>query len=358
MVKFKQTITLPYLDRYSIKKIEVEGNIVTLKRADGVDFNFIAKGTDGTKGVTGDKGKTGARGESAYDIAVRLGKTDKDINGWLADLKGDKGPVGTAGKNGYNGTTNVDGDLPSVILTPIVWLPAGQEPYVNVATEGLVCTMTLGIPVGPTGDQGDSNHEKYVSTGTYTTSEPGTNANVTIVDGKLNVTIPAGTKGKDGVSTVGLAGNAPYIDLFVEYIDSGQQPVVTYEGNQTVQGRPWTRSFTVKIPKGITGDKGLRGPQGLDRGVNKPAIMKILTSEVDVQEPGHGMCVISMDDFMGYAGKAYGWCWRSSDVTLQLVHFVQESNGDQTGWWYRTGPATGLVAETISSGWKRSVLSP
>lgn len=356
-MKFKQAITLPYLDRYSIKEIETDGYNVTLKRADGVDFSFIAKGIDGLKGVTGDKGDRGERGESAYDIAVRLGKTDKDVEGWLADLKGDKGPAGSTGNNGRDGVTSVSGDLPQVILTSIVWLSNGQNPYVNATTEGLICTMTLGIPVGPTGEQGEPNHEKYITTGTYTTGEPKTNAKVTIVDGKLNVTIPAGTKGKDGVDTVGLTGNAPYIDLLVEYTDKEKQPVVTYEGSQTIPGKPWTRNFTIQVPRGEDGSKGLRGPQGLNRSVNKPAVMKILTSEIDIQEPGTGFCTIAMNSFMGYDGKAYGWCWRSSDITLQLVYFVSKDNNDQTGWWYRTGPATGKVAETINTSWKRSVLT-
>ena len=352
MLKPKQTTTLDYVSRYRIKDIKINGDIVTLVRGDNISFSFNTKGISGTKGDTGPKGDTGERGESAYDIAVRTGKTTADLETWLKSFKGPKGPSGANGTNGVNGLNGKDGVLPQISMSPVTWLPYGTKPYVTVNNEENVCTITLGIPVGKTGKKGADSNKPDITTGTYTVGKAGSDAAVSLVDNKLSVTVPAGDRGSKGTDSTGTIAYAPFLDIKVDYCDHDEEPSVSYSGD-SAKGQPWTKTITVKVPRGETGDKGIRGEQGDSKPVSAPATFKIITDEAEVQDPGQGFSVISVNKLGGFSGKAYGWCWRTADITLQVVRFINKPNGYYTGWWYRTGPATGQVSTDIRTGWKR-----
>lgn len=352
MLKQKQTTTLDYLSRYRIKDILIDDDIVTLVRGDDVTFSFNTQGVSGTKGDTGPKGDTGEPGESAYETAVKLGKTTDPQDVWLQSFKGPKGPKGDNGVNGTDGTDGKNGALPQIMMDTVRWLPHDADPYVTVKNEDNVCTISLGIPIGATGEKGLDSNRPDIGTGVYTVGQPGTNAAVSIVDNKLNITVPQGDTGDKGFDSVGLEAYAPTLDIMVNYVGSDQEPSVSCSGDPVTE-QPWIKKITVNIPHGETGEQGPRGEQGEDRIKTAPAVFKIVTAEDEVQNPGRGFSVISVDNLGGFSGKAYGWCWRTNAKTLQVVRFVNKSNGYYTGWWYRTGPATGLVDSTITTGWKK-----
>lgn len=352
MLKQKQTTTLGYINRYRIKDIKIDGTVVTLVRGDGITFSFDTLGISGTKGDTGLKGRTGEQGESAYDIAIRLGKTTESLEAWLQSFKGPKGEKGNDGIDGINGTNGKDGTLPNIMMNPIEWLPHNGEPYATVNNEENTCTISLGIPVGVTGEKGEDSSKPDIKAGSYTMGLPGTMAAVSIVDNKLNVTVPQGDTGDKGTDSIGTDAYAPTLDIKTVYVPSDQEPSVFCSGTPVTE-QPWTKNITVYIPRGETGDKGPRGDQGEFKIKTAPATFKIITKESDIQDPGKGFSVISINKLGGFSGKSYGWCWRNDSMTLQVVYFVNSPSNYYTGWWYRTGPATGTVSDTIATGWKK-----
>ena len=349
MTDQKQTSSVEHLARYSIVDIKTKGTRVTLVRGDGAEFTFNTMGIFGSKGETGDKGDTGPQGESAYDIAIRLGKTDKDLNGWLQSLKGSKGANGVNGKNGKDGINGKDAVLQNITFSPIVWLPYGEEPYVLFKRNDSDLVIDLFIPVGKKGMKGEEGKKNSITTGTFSAAET---PSVEIIDNKLNVTMPAGFTGEPGRNSIGLNASAPDINLHVTYVDSKDKPSVTYEGEPVVE-KSWTKTVNIKIPRGQTGHKGARGKQGKNKTVKADAVMKIITDVEEIQDPGNGFCVIAIDNLRGFTGKAYGWSWRTRNMTFQVVRFVNTANGFYTGWWYRTGPAEGEITTDITEGWKR-----
>lgn len=352
MLKQKQTTTLDYINRYRIKDIIVEDNIVTLIRGDDVSFSFSTQGVNGTKGDTGPKGNKGEQGENAYEIATRLGKTTEPLDVWLQSFKGPKGEKGKDGVNGTNGVNGKDGILPQVKMEPITWLSHDSESYVSITNEDNVCNISLGIPIGATGIKGEDSSKPNIQAGTYTVGKPGTSASISLVDNKLNITVPQGDTGDSGSDSVGVEAYGPTLNIKTVYIEADQEPSSFCSGNPVTE-KPWVKNITVYIPRGETGDTGLRGEQGEDKIKKASAMFKIITDEPDIQNPGKGFSAISIDKLNGFNGKAYGWCWRTNDMTLQVVYFVNTPNGYYTGWWYRTGPANGLVDNTILTGWKK-----
>lgn len=349
MTDQKQTSTVEYLSRYSIIDIKTKGTRVTLVRGDGVEFTFNTMGIIGSKGETGEQGDMGPQGESAYDIAVRLGKTDKDLNGWLESLKGRKGLDGFDGQPGANGVNGKDAVLQNISFSPVVWIPYGEKPDVILSKEDSNLIVNLYVPEGKPGDKGDIGKQNFVTAGTFTAAETPA---IDIVNNELNVTMPAGFTGEPGRNSIGLDASAPDIDFNVSYVDSNGKKSVTQEG-EAVVGQSWTKTVNVKIPKGETGDRGARGKQGKNKTVKADAVMKIITDVEEIQDPGMGFCVIAIDNLRGFTGKAYGWSWRTTKMTFQVVRFVNTTNGFYTGWWYRTGSAVGDIADSITEGWKR-----
>ena len=61
--------------------------------------------------ATGEKGAKGDTGESAFEIAKRLGLTNKDNEtAWIESLKGEKGDQGPKGDKGETGATGPQGN--------------------------------------------------------------------------------------------------------------------------------------------------------------------------------------------------------------------------------------------------------
>lgn len=349
MTDQKQTATVEYLSRYSIVDIKTKGTRVTLVRGDGVEFTFNTMGIVGGKGEPGEKGDVGLQGESAYDIAVRLGKTDKDLNGWLKSLKGRKGFDGYDGKCGVDGINGKDATLQNITFNPVTWIPYDEEPYVILDKSDGNFTVNLYVPEGKPGEKGNVGKQNFITAGTFAAAETPA---VEITDNELNVTMPAGFTGEPGRNSIGLNASAPDINFNVSYVDSNERKSVTQEG-EAVLGQSWTKTVNVKIPKGETGNRGARGKQGKNKTVKADAVMKIITDVNEIQDPGMGFCVIAIDNLRGFTGKAYGWSWRTTKMTFQVVRFVNTTNGFYTGWWYRTGSAEGDVSADITEGWKR-----
>lgn len=339
MLQLKQTTGLDYLLRYAVNSIRTDTQTVTLTRNDGKVISFKTNGIEGVGGEDGEPGDQGLSGENAYDIAIRLGKTDKSLEEWLLSLKGDIGPKGIDGKDGkdrfiVNQNLNCD-----IAAAPVVWLGPGEKLAGSIEDNILFLEL-------PTIKVKTVKHD--LLTGEFTVGEK---AEVTIVNNKLNIIVPVGKPGIAGKDKKGKDMAAPMIDLDVLSVESNKDPTVVCLGTPTGE-KFWTKKVKVKIPKGKTGDVGPRGKQGKSKAVIAPSIMKALTG-LEVQDPGLGFSCIRMDNFAGYHGIANGWSWRTKDMTFQLVYFVDSTNGFWTGWWYRTGPAIGPVAKEITRGWER-----
>lgn len=339
MLQLKQTTGLDYLLRYAINNISTDTQMIMLTRNDKKIVSFKTNGIAGVIGEDGEPGDQGIAGESAYDIAVRLGKTDKGLEEWLLSLKGDVGPSGIDGKDGkdkfiVSKTLNCD-----ITTESIVWLKPEEKPVGQVIQDILFLQV-------PTVKVKTIKHD--LLTGEFTVGEK---AKVTIVNDRLNVTVPAGKPGIAGKDNKGKDTAAPMIDLTVSYIKNDKEPVVVCSGKPTGE-KFWKKKVRIKIPKGKTGETGPRGKQGKNKSIVASSVMKTLTG-LEVQDPGFGFSCIRMDNFAKYNGTANGWSWRTKDITFQLVYFVDNSNGFWTGWWYRTGPAVGPVAKEITRGWER-----
>ena len=102
-------------------------------------------------------------------------------------------------------------------------LPAGSDPTASYS-EGV---LSLGIPKGDTGDQGEIGPTPDLSIGTVTTGDAGTDAAATITgtaaEPVLNLTIPKGAKGDAGNGTM----LAP---AFAEATANAAGSYVTYDG--------------------------------------------------------------------------------------------------------------------------------
>lgn len=339
MLQLKQTTGLDYLLRYAVNSIRTDTQTVTLTRNDSKVISFKTNGIEGVGGEDGEPGDQGLPGESAYDIAIRLGKTDKSLEKWLLSLKGDIGPKGIDGKDGkdrfiVNQNLNCD-----ITAAPVVWLRPGEKLAGSIEDNILFLKL-------PTIKVKTVKHD--LLTGEFSVGEK---AEVTIVNDKLNVTVAAGKPGIAGKDNIGKDTAAPMIDLAVSYVKDDKKPVVICTGTPTGD-KFWTKKVRIKIPRGKTGEVGPRGKQGKSKAVVAPSVMKTLIG-LEIQDPGLGFSCIKMDNFAGYRGTANGWSWRTKDMTFQLVYFVDETNGFWTGWWYRTGPAVGLVAKEITRGWER-----
>lgn len=349
MVEQKQTLTVEHLQCYAIRDFKVKNTKITLIRGDGEEFVLNTAGIVGGKGESGEKGDKGLQGESAYDIAVRYGTTDS-VEQWLKSLKGEQGLRGITGKDGQRGADGKDSRIQNIVFNPTVWLTAKEDPDIIVKQdENDDLVLTLMLPAGEQGEAGEDSRKTDLSTGQCISAK---DADINIVNNKLNVTLPRGITGDPGKDSVGQNAVAPVIDLSVVWTDEDKTPVIAYDG-EPVLNRSWTKKITAFVPRGLTGKRGLRGQQGEDRPLKAEAIMKIITDEDEIQDPGKGFCCIAIDNLKGFQGKAYGYSWRTKDITFQVVRFVNTTNGFYTGWYYRRGPAEGNISEGITEGWKR-----
>lgn len=354
MLEHKQSYTLDYLKRYSIRDIKVENTKVILIRGDGEEYSINTTGViDGVavKGPQGPVGDKGSQGESAYDIAVRLKKTNKTVDKWLASLTGDKGFTGSQGKSGRRGKDGKDAVAPRINFERLEWLYPDQEPYISFnRTSNYNYSLKIGVPGGAQGQPGKDGIQNNISAGTYTIGKEGV---VTLDNNVLNITVPSAITGEPGRDSRGLNAFAPSLDITVDYTGYDQEASVRTKG-EPVLGSSWTKEIVFTVPRGETGDKGPRGEQGADKPVpNSPAVLKIISDIKEIQDPGKGFCIIAIDNLAGFQGKAYGYSWRTDISTFQAVNFVDTINGFRSGWWYRTGPAVGNVDKSITEGWKR-----
>ena len=193
------------------------------------DEQAFLKSLVGPKGNTGesayqaavDSGFTGSQndwlrslnGESAYDLAVAAGFKG-DMKSWLKSLVGPKGDKGEPGKDAKAPTLKM-GAVQSVASDQ----PAKAELIDNKDNS---YTLTLSIPAGAKGETGGVNQvvKPDLTIGTITTINNGEKASASLTKTgetsyAINLSIPAGKDGSDGVGEPGADGKSAY-DLAVQ----------------------------------------------------------------------------------------------------------------------------------------------
>jgi len=238
----------------------IYNGIVTLERADGTSFSFVAVGNSYDKGETGDKGDTGNRGDSAWQAYKRNGGTLSE-EAWLDALIGEQGDKGSDGTDGIDGINGTDG-LSPVITDGII---SQDENFETPAAELLkrdnnTYTIKFTVPTGSVGEQGDSVVDQTVRTGNVQT------VNDKISEGRitgnadnavLNFMLRRGEQGFPGNNAVpAVDGIVPDIKISVNMISEDRIPTVTKD----INGDIW--HLTLNIPKGKKGIAGLQGKKG------------------------------------------------------------------------------------------------
>ena len=324
-----------------------DGRTVTLTRGDGQQFQFVCKGVQGTKGPDGDKGPTGPRGESAFEIAARLALTTATTaSAWLASLKGDKGATGSNGTDGDKGPTGQNGTVPSFQIGTTSWLAAGNSASLDLTHSGSTYTMTFGVPSGANGSNGANGSKPTLSIGTVTfgTTNGGDAAASLTKNGNaysLNMTIPKGSKGVDATGTAGADAYAPQINFVVNYVANGTTPSVAYSDSSHSVGNDWTRTVTLNIPRGVTGDTG---PDSTVSGTNRTYgsanyYSAIVEGNTTLNNPSTGLKGIAIEDAcvpgsssfqVGHEYKFWwGMSWKKSGDAYQFLcmSWVQHEAG-------------------------------
>ena len=343
MLDLKQVRDIERFLEFCIHDASVKNNVVTLIRGDGQKFTVASKGP---------KGYQGPQGDSAYDLAVQLGKTDLDLDAWLESLKGAVGDRGPAGVRGEKGPQGNPGTFPVFNVSASVFVNPDQEPSLTISDvlngeQSLFFSLPkqdntvwlFGMPYN-------------IEEGNFTIGEPDTNAKAVLRYEHaylwlMDVTIPAGIQEYNDYSVV-----TPDINLLVNY-DNVEEPVI--ETEDTRASGLWKKDVTLTIPKGPAGDKGPRGPQTTSTIKNATSLFKTVTDPDEVQDPGQGFCTIAFPcAIQNINGKAAGWSWRTTTETFQQILFKGTRITTKNGWYYRQGPPQGLVAESEDKGWIKS----
>ena len=343
MLDLKQLQDIERFLEFCIHDASAKNNIVTLTRGDGRKFTMASKGK---------KGLQGPQGESAYDLAVKLGKTDLNLDAWLESLKGERGDKGITGIRGKRGPQGNPGSFPVFNVSASVFTDPNQEPSLTVSDvhngeQSLFFSLPkqentvwlFGMPY-------------QIQEGTFSIGEPETDAKAVLQYHSaylwlLNVTVPAGIQEYNDYSVV-----TPDINLLVNY-DDVEKPVV--ETSDIRASGVWQKDVTLTIPKGPEGDKGVRGKQTTTTVKDATALFKTVTAVEEIQDPGQGFCAIAFPCSMQKTkGKATGWSWRTTAETFQQIYFKGTYNALKNGWYYRQGPPDGLVAESEDTGWIKS----
>jgi len=340
MTRLKQLQDVNRLLEYCVSDATVKDNVVTLTRGDGKKFTIATKGK---RGLTGDKG------DSAYDLAVKLKKTNKTLEAWLESFKGatgDKGPAGDRGPTGPKGSTGL---FPTFSVSATTYSDNDQQPSLTVSDViGGNQTLSFSLP-----EQENTSWmfgmPYQIEAGEVTISEPDSTAAATLDPHSaylwiLNVTIPGGIQECNDYSVV-----APDIKLLVDY-DNVKEPLISLEDAKS--SGLWSVSAKLVIPRGPTGDQGPRGDQTTATAKNATALFSVISDIKEIQDPGQGFSTIAFPcTIKGTKGWATGWSWRTTLETFQQVIFRGTATTARDGLYYRQGPPVGVTAESEDKGW-------
>lgn len=153
------------------------------------------------------------KGRDAYQLAVDSGYQG-DLKSWLASLKGEKGDKGDPGK---------DAKSPTLKMGAVQSVASDQPAKADLTDNGdNSYTLTLSIPQGAKGETGGINQvvKPNLTIGKITTVNNGEPATASLTKTgetsyAINLSIPAGAKGADGVGKAGADGKSAY-DLAVQ----------------------------------------------------------------------------------------------------------------------------------------------
>ncbi|WP_251575300.1 hypothetical protein [Limosilactobacillus agrestimuris] len=211
------------------------------------------------------------KGQDAYQLAVDSGYQG-DLKSWLASLKGEKGDQGLPGK---------DAVAPKLKMGGVKSVASDQPAQADlVDNHDNTYTLTLSIPAGAKGETGGVNQviKPQLTIGTITSvgSDEKPSASLTKTGETsyaINLSIPSGKAGADGVGKPGADGKSAY-DLAVEngfkgdlqsWLNSLKGPA----GKDAVgaPGKDGESAYQIWLDQGNTGDKqaflnSLKGTQG------------------------------------------------------------------------------------------------
>lgn len=211
------------------------------------------------------------KGQDAYQLAVN-GGYQGDLKSWLASLKGEKGDQGLPGK---------DAVAPKLKMGGVKSVASDQPAQADlVDNHDNTYTLTLSIPAGAKGETGGVNQviKPQLTIGTITSvgSDEKPSASLTKTGETsyaINLSIPSGKAGADGVGAPGADGKSAY-DLAVEngfkgdlqsWLNSLKGPA----GKDAVgtPGKDGESAYQIWLDQGNTGDKqaflnSLKGAQG------------------------------------------------------------------------------------------------
>lgn len=192
---------------------------------------------------------------------------------------------------GFDQLTGPAGPSNSVTIGSITTLAAGAQATATMSGTSPNQVLNLGIPAGSKGETGST---PVISIGTVTTLPAGSPATATINNGKIDLGIPSGTNGTDGMSpqpnslSIGnvttsaaggnaaatITGNAPSqtLSLTIPKGDAGPANTLSIgtvttgaSGTQaaaTITGTSPSQTLNLTLPRGTNGANGNNGNDG------------------------------------------------------------------------------------------------
>lgn len=216
------------------------------------------------------------KGKDAYQLAVSSGYQG-DLSSWIKSLKGEKGDQGLPGK---------DAVAPKLQMGAVKSVASDQPAQADlVDNHDNTYTLTLSIPAGAKGETGGVNQivkpDLTIGTITNVSSDEKASASLTKTGETsyaINLSIPAGKAGADGVGKPGANGKSAY-DLAVENgfkgdLQSWLNSLKGSDGKDAVgtPGKDGKSAYQIWIDQGNAGDqqaflnslKGSKGDAGKD----------------------------------------------------------------------------------------------
>lgn len=242
---------------------------VTLTRRDGTTFSFTTgKGEQGAKGIKGEQGDKGDDGAGPYEMAVSLGYSGTELE-WhhsLKGVKGDKGKDGAHGKDGTNGTTPYFNT--GHLVTRLADTP---EAVIKRKLSGAY-EVSVALPKQrDSASAGDGRTPGIMTVGRVFPGTAAANISWTDNIGMIEISIPPGKKGLAGFPGTTTAGTSPRLEE-VKLKTSLTQGSTAWlcEGGGCKGGNRYEISLS-RAAKGLQGDNGLKGPQGITGGKLTPS---------------------------------------------------------------------------------------
>lgn len=320
----KQVDNLSAFFNKVIVNARINNGVVTLERADGSSFSFLAVGQSYGKGEQGDKGDPGDKGDSAWQVYQKNGGTLSEPK-WIDSLIGEQGDKGDPGTDGVNGIDGIDGLSPVITDGLISQDSSLNSPAVQLLKrDNNTYTVNFKVPVGQQGQQGERASDKTVRIGTVKTLDNGkSDLSVTnsVNDTWLNFDIIRGAKGFTGNDAPpAIDGTAPDIEVSVNMIAEDYVPTVTKE----IKNNFWHLTFN--IPKGKKGLQGVSGKQGKRAtSVSDITYASICEDEGVINSPSFNSfraVTFKIDDT-----RYYGWSLRSGESSDRIFQCAFSETG-------------------------------